>query len=245
MDPLTKRQAEVLFLIREFVRDNSYPPTVRDLVALAGRENTAGVQKIHDTLRKKGYIKKAPGCSRGIVPLGGGQSVWVPVVGWVAAGRPVFSGENIEGYCALDGSVVPEGVFLLIQDGDMILVSPQAKADDGAIVVAMVDGATTVKRLYRKGDEIQLVPSHPAMEPLSIRKDVQLRIIGKVVAVLRFLEPVFSSYPLPVCITNHGEMHGVTLEQIAQGVKVRSVASLRRYLLCKISINLKRNWYPK
>jgi repressor LexA len=229
MDQLTKRQAEVLFLIQEFVRDNSYPPTVRDLVALTGRKNTAGVQKIHDTLRKKGYIKKAPGCSRGIVPMGGGQSVWVPVVGWVAAGRPVFSGENIEGYCALDGSVVPEGVFLLIQDGDMILVSPQAKADDGAIVVAMVDGATTVKRLYRRGDGIHLVSSHPAVEPLLIRKDVELRIIGKVVAVLRFLEPVFSSYPLPVCITNHGEMHGVTLEQIAQGVKVRSVASLRRY----------------
>lgn len=83
MDQLTKRQAEVLFLIQEFVRDNSYPPTVRDLVALTGRKNTAGVQKIHDALREKGYIKKTPGYSRGIVPLGGGQSVWVPVVGWV------------------------------------------------------------------------------------------------------------------------------------------------------------------
>jgi len=80
MDQLTKRQAEVLFLIQEFVRANSYPPTVRDLVALTGRKNTAGVQKMHDTRRKKGYIKKPPGCSRGIVPLGGGQSVWVPVV---------------------------------------------------------------------------------------------------------------------------------------------------------------------
>ncbi len=147
---MTKRQAEVLFLIQEFVRANSYPPTVRDLVALTGRKNTAGVQKIHDALRKKGYIKEASGCSRGIVPLGGGQSVWVPVVGWVAAGRPAFSGENIEGYCALDGSVVPEGAFLLsvrgdsmvrdhIQDGDMILVSPQARAEDGTIVVAMVE----------------------------------------------------------------------------------------------------------
>jgi repressor LexA len=125
----------------------------------------------------------------------------------VVAGTPVFSGENIKGYCALDGSVVLEGAFLLsvrgdsmvgdhIQDGDMILVSPQATADDGAIAVAMVDGETTVKRLYRRGDEIELVPSHPVMEPLLIRKDVELRIIGKVVAVLRFLEPACSSYPL-------------------------------------------------
>jgi len=117
------------------------------------------------------------------------------VVGRGVASTPVFSGENIEGYCALDGSVVPEGAFLLIQDGDMILVSPQDKADDGAIVVAMVDGATTVKRLYRRGNEIQLVSSHPAVEPLLIRKDVELRIIGKVDAVLRFPEPAFSSYP--------------------------------------------------
>jgi hypothetical protein len=78
----------------------------------------------------------------------------------------------------------------------MILVSPQAKADDGAIVVVMVEGETTVKRPYRRGDGIHLVSSHPAVEPLSIRKDVELRIIGKVVAVLRFPEPVFSSYPL-------------------------------------------------
>jgi repressor LexA len=208
MDPLTKRQAEVLFLIQEFVRDNSYPPTVRDLVALRGRKSTAGVQKLLNALRKKGYIKKAPGCSRGIVPLGGGQSVWVPVVGWVAAGRPVFSMEKIEGYCALDGSMVPEGAFLPrvrgdsmvgdhIQDGDMILVRPQARAEDGTIVVAMLDGETTVKRLYWRDDGIQLLPSHPSMEPLSIRQDVQLRIIGKVVAVLRFLEPAFSLAPAP------------------------------------------------
>jgi SOS-response transcriptional repressor LexA len=87
-------------------------------------------------------------------------------------------------------------VVTILQDGNMILVSPQAKADDGAIVVAMVDGVHTVKRLYRKGNGIHLVPSHSAVEPLSIRKDAELRIIVKAVAVLRFLEPAFSSYPL-------------------------------------------------
>lgn len=208
MDRLTKRQAALLYLIREFVREKGYPPTVRELVTLTGRRSTAGVQKLLDALRKKGHIKKSPGCSRGIVPLGGVQSAWVPLIGWVAAGRPVLTEENIEGYCALDSSVVPKGAFLLrvrgdsmvgdhIQDGDLILVRPQPRAEDGAIVVAMVDGETTVKRLYRRGDGILLVPSHPAMEPLSIRKDVQLRIVGKVVAVLRFLEPAFSLAPAP------------------------------------------------
>lgn len=208
MDHLTKRQGELLFLIRQFVRDKGYPPTVRELVALTGKKSTAGVQKLLDALERKGYIKRAPGRSRGIVPVGGVQSVWVPLVGWVVAGTPVLSEENIEGYCALDGSVVPEGAFLLrvqgdsmigdhIQDGDLILVRPQPRTDDGAIVVAMVDGETTVKRFHRRGDEIHLVPSHPAMEPLSIREDVQLMIIGKVVAVLRFLEAELSLFPNP------------------------------------------------
>jgi repressor LexA len=210
MDQLTKKQEEVLFLIRKFLRDKGYPPTVRELVFLTGRKSTAGVQKILDALERKGHIKKAPGRSRGIVPLplGGVQSFWAPLVGWVAAGSPAPAEEHIEGYHALDGFAAPEGSFLLrvrgdsmigdhIQDGDLILVSPQARAEDGAIVVAMVDGETTVKRLCRSGDRIQLLPSHPAMEPLSIRQDVQLRIIGKVVAVLRFLEPACSLSPVP------------------------------------------------
>jgi repressor LexA len=213
MDQLTKRQAEILVLLRKFVRERGYPPTVRELVSLTGRKSTAGVQKLLEALERKGYIKKIPGRSRGIVLLGGVQSVWVPLVGCVVAGAPVFSEENIEGYCALDESVVPEGSFLLrvrgdsmicdhIQDGDLILVRPQPKAEDGAIVVAMVDGEATVKRLRFGTDEIQLVPSNPTLKPLLIREDTQLRIIGTVVAVFRFLEPEFSLSPMP---RPHGE----------------------------------------
>jgi len=208
MDQLTKRQAELLVLLRKFVRARGYPPTVRELVSLTGRKSTAGVQKLLDALERKGYIKKAPGRSRGIVPSGGVQSTWVPLVGCVVAGAPVLSEENIEGYCTLDGSVVPEGSFLLrvqgdsmigdhIQDGDLILVRPQPRGEDGSIIVAMVDGETTVKRLRRRNDGIQLIPSHPAIEPFPIREDVQLVIIGKVVAVFRFLEPEFSLSPVP------------------------------------------------
>jgi repressor LexA len=213
MDQLTKRQTEILVLLRKFVRERGYPPTVRELVSLTGRKRTAGVQKLLNALERKGYIKKAPGRSRGIVLLGGVQSAWVPLVGYVVAGAPVLSEEHIEGYCALDGSVVPEGSFLLrvqgdsmigdhIQDGDLILVRPQTRGEDGAIIVAMVDGETTVKRLRLRADGIQLVPSNPALKPLSIREDKQLRIIGKVVAVFRFLEPEFSISPVP---RPHGE----------------------------------------
>jgi repressor LexA len=208
MDTLTKRQEKILFLIRTFVREKGYPPTVRDLVFLSGRKSTAGVQKHLDALERKGHIRKAPGRSRGIVPLGGAQSVWVPLVGWVAAGTPVHSEEDIEGHCALDGSMVPDGSYLLrvrgdsmvddhIQDGDLILVRPQSRAEDGAIVVAIVEGETTIKRLRWGTRGRSLVPSHPALEPLSIQEDRQWSIIGKVVAVFRFLDAGFSLFPAP------------------------------------------------
>ena len=216
MDQLTKRQTEFLLLLRKFVRERGYPPTVRELVSLTGRKSTAGVQKLLKALERKGYIKKAPGRSRGIVLLGGVQAIWVPLVGCVVAGAPVLSEEHIEGYCALDESVVPEGSFLLrvqgdsmigdhIQDGDLILAKPQPRAEDGAIIVAMVDGETTVKRLRLRADGMQLVPSNPALKPFSIREDEQLRIIGTVVAIFRFLEPEFSLSSEPRL---HGEPNG-------------------------------------
>jgi repressor LexA len=134
--------------------------------------------------------------------------VCVPLVGWMVAGTPVLSGKSIEGiapwmdrrclralFCS--GSEGDSMIGDHIQNGDLILVRPQPRTEDGAIGVAMVDGEATVKRLCRTGEGIHLVSSHPAMEPLSIRQDAQLRIIGKVVAVLRFLEPAFSLAPAP------------------------------------------------
>lgn len=203
MDQLTEKQAEILLLLRRFIDERGYPPTVRDLLVLTGRKSTSGVQKILIALERKGYIKKAPGRSRGIVPLGRPHPIWVPVVGCVMAGTPFLSEEHIEGYYALDISMVPEGSFLFrvrgdsmigdhIQDGDLILVRPQPRAEEGEIVVALVGGEATVKRLRLGSKGIQLVPSHPGMEPLSLGEDGRLSIIGTVVTVLRFLDSDFS-----------------------------------------------------
>jgi SOS-response transcriptional repressor LexA len=95
-----------------------------------------------------------------------------------------------------------------IQDGDLILVSPQAEAGDGTIVVATIDGETTVKRLYRMDDDIHLMSSHPAMKTPLICRESELRIIGRVIAVLRFLEPAFSFISAP---TKRQESKGDTL----------------------------------
>ncbi len=205
---MTKRQQKILVHLQRFIRERGYPPTVRELASLVGRKSTAGVQKLLNALERKGYITKVPGRSRGIVLSGGVQSVQVPVVGRVVAGTPILSEENIEGYVALDRSMVPNGSFLLmvqgesmigdhIQHGDLVLVRPQPVAQDGDIVVAMVEGETTVKRFRRGVEGIELVPAHPGMKPFLIREGVQLRIVGKVVAVLRFLGPRSFSSPMP------------------------------------------------
>ncbi len=206
MERLTKKQSKLLSLIKGFIRENGYPPTVRELVTLMGNKGTAGVQKLLCALERKGYIRRIHGRSRGIIPVVGGQTSLVPLLGLVVAGVPVISEEQVEGYYALDSTLVPKGSFLLrvqgesmigdhIQDGDLILVRPQPVAEEGDIVVAMVDGEVTVKRLHFKKEGIELVPSHPDMRPILIRREEALRIIGKVVAVFRFFERGNNSLP--------------------------------------------------
>ena len=200
MEPLTRKQGMMLALIRDFIQRRGYPPTIRDLLAMAGDKSIAGVQKILGALEGKGYIRKTPGRSRGIEILFAPRSAQIPVVGMVPAGIPLLAEENIEGHVALSADISPPGSFLLrvqgesmigdyIQDGDYVLVKPQPIADDGDIVVAELDGEATVKRLRRKNGDISLVPSNPTMDPIPIREGAELRIIGKVVAVFRFLEP--------------------------------------------------------
>ncbi len=198
MKSLTERQRYFLDLIYDFIQRRGYPPTVRELLSLTGKRSVAGVQKFLSALERKGYIRRSPGCSRGIELLYVPRSTQVPVVGVVPAGVPLLAEENIEGYFCLDGELAPPGSFLLrvqgdsmigdqIRDGDYVLVRPQPVVDDGEIAVVALDGEVTVKRFYRDHGGVKLVPSHPDMEPLLVHEGAGLRIIGRVVAVFRFL----------------------------------------------------------
>jgi repressor LexA len=122
----------------------------------------------------------------------------VPILGRVQAGEPILAVENIEGYFHLDRNFVSSGdVFLLrvqgdsmidahIQDGDFALVKPQPSAEDGEIVVALIEDEATIKRIFKKRDLIWLEPANSTMEPIVVKKgEKRVTIIGKVIGIFR------------------------------------------------------------
>jgi len=124
----------------------------------------------------------------------------IPIIGRVQAGEPILAVENIEGYINLDRNLVSSGdVFLLrvqgdsmidahIQDGDFALVKPQPNAENGEIVVALIEDEATIKRIFKKRDLIRLEPAHPKMEPIVVKKgEKKVAIVGKVIGILRKL----------------------------------------------------------
>jgi repressor LexA len=156
-------------------------------------------------LEKKGYIRRVPGGSRAIEMLipplvHKSQILSLPIVGRVRAGEPILAIENIEGYINLDQSLISsDDVFLLrvqgdsmidahIQDGDFALIKPQPNAENGEIVVALVDDEATIKRIFKKRDLIRLEPANPHMEPIVVRKgERRVTLVGKVVGIFRKL----------------------------------------------------------
>ncbi len=189
--PRTSDKAEkILNYVNQFVQENGYAPSVREIGAAVGLRSTASVSYHIQQLQEKGLLM-APGAkgrkraiATGIRP---GQ---IPVIGVVTAGVPILAFENQEGTMAWDGE---PGCFALrvrgdsminagILSGDKVVVRPQQTADDGQIVVAMIGDEATVKRLYRRKGEIWLLPENENYAPID---GTEAQIIGLVKAVVR------------------------------------------------------------
>jgi repressor LexA len=202
---LTQRQKKVFDFLIYHIREKGFPPTLREIASHFGLRGPKAPQKTLQNLEKKGYIRRVPGGSRAIeilrdfsVKKGGALSI--PIVGRVMAGEPLLAIENIEGYLNLDRSLVSsEDVFLLrvqgdsmidahIQDGDFALVKPQPNAENGEIVVALIEDEATIKRIFQKRDLIRLEPANPNMEPIVVKKgEKKVTLVGKVVGIFRKL----------------------------------------------------------
>jgi repressor LexA len=200
---LTVKQKKVLHFLKSHLQEKGFPPTLREIASHFGLRGPKAPQKTLQTLEKKGYIRRVPGGSRAIEMLipplvHKSQILSLPMVGRVRAGEPILSIENIEGYINLDQSLVSsDDVFLLrvqgdsmidahIQNGDFALVKPQPNAENGEIVVALVDDEATIKRIFKKIDLIRLEPANPHMEPILVRKgEKKVTIVGKVVGIFR------------------------------------------------------------
>lgn len=203
MRPITERQQEVLDFIREFIRGNKYPPTIREISDHFG----ISVKGAHDhvrLLRKKQVIRFDTNRSRTIEILEEDDREQsseplrrIPMLGSVAAGLPVLVEENYDGTVDVPASFLRgDDYFALtvqgdsmtgagIMDGDVAVIAKTPVAENGEIVVAMVDEAVTIKRFYRESSRIQLKAENPAYAPIYTR---EIRILGKLAHVIRSYE---------------------------------------------------------
>ncbi len=207
VEGLTKRQKEALDFVAAYTERHGYPPTVRELASALGISGPKGAKQFLDALSAKGYIRREPENARAIRVVehgAAGRSPGIPVIGRVAAGRPVTAVEDLEGYFSLSnaaGARDRKDLFFLkvrgdsmigahIAPGDLVLVRPQQTAENGDIVVALIDDEATVKRYKKDADGVTLFPENPAMEPIVFVGEAAalLAVIGKVVGVVRDLE---------------------------------------------------------
>ena len=201
MTELTPRQRQIFEYIKQEVRTKNYPPSVREIGEAVGLSSSSTVHAHLAKLEEKGLIRRDPSKPRAIVILEDDPApayipdvVPVPLLGQVTAGEPIIAEQNIEEYFPLPKMMVHQDtVFLLrvrgdsmidagILDGDYVIVRQQSSANNGEIVVAMLENEATVKRFYKEKDSIRLQPENPAYEPIISR---EITIIGKVIGVFR------------------------------------------------------------
>lgn len=189
--PRTSNKAQLIVdYVNQFIQENGYSPSVREIGAAVGLRSTASVSYHLQALQEKGLLQSpgSKGRKRAIVTtVRPGQ---IPVVGVVTAGLPILAVENQEGFLSWDGD---PGCFALrvrgdsminaaILSGDLVVVRPQQSADDGQIVVARIGDEATVKRLRRRGGEVWLMPENDNYAPID---GTEAELIGIVKAVVR------------------------------------------------------------
>ena len=189
--PRTSDKAQqILDYVNQFVQQNGYAPSVREIGAAVGLRSTASVSYHLRQLQEKGILQEpgAKGRKRAIVTSQ--RPGQIPVVGVVTAGLPILAVENQEGTMPWEGdprcfALRVRGESMMgagILDGDRVVVRPQPNADDGQIVVARIEDEATVKRLSRKNGQVWLLPENPAFDPID---GSEAEIIGIVKAVYR------------------------------------------------------------
>jgi repressor LexA len=199
--PVTAKQQRVFEFIRRYIESNHEPPTIAEIGRQFQMSSSASVHAILIALEREGLIKRIPNVSRGIQIVeqetAGDESNDIPLLGTVAAGQP------IEAILSHDTVAVPNDMqgrgrtFALrvrgdsmidenIQDGDIIVVASQKTADNGQVVVALIDGNyATVKKFYREPDFIRLEPANPQFKPIFIKTPERIQIQGVVRGLIR------------------------------------------------------------
>lgn len=197
---LTPREQQILSMIKKSLRAKGYPPSVREIGKAVGLNSTSTVHSYLKRLEKKGLLHRDPTKPRAIEVLPSTDHPEkreineLPVLGRVAAGIPLLAVENREGELLLPAEITGHGdLFVLrvhgdsmieagIFDGDLVVVRQQPTAENGDIVVALIEDEATVKRFFKENDHVRLQPENKTMKPIITRNVV---ILGKVTALLR------------------------------------------------------------
>ena len=200
---ISKKQEEILEYIKSELLSKGYPPAVREICEAVHLKSTSSVHSHLETLEKNGYIRRDPTKPRAIeimddtFNLTRREVVNVPVIGRVAAGAPILAEENIENYFPIPMEFMPnEKTFLLsvkgesminagILDGDYVLIKQQSNAENGDMVVSLVEDGATVKRFFKEEGVYRLQPENDFMDPIIVES---VEILGKVIGVFRFMK---------------------------------------------------------
>lgn len=199
---LSEKQQMIFDFLQSEIRSKGYPPSVREICAAVDLSSTSTVHSHLKTLEKMGVIRRDPSKPRAIEILSeedenkSGELMHVPIVGRVTAGAPILAVENIEGYFPIPITYASnKEIYMLnvqgdsminanILDGDLILVQMQPTANDGDIIVALLNDSVTVKRFYKENDFVRLQPENDTMSPIFVR---DIKILGKVIGLFRTL----------------------------------------------------------
>ena len=199
-EKITPKQQEILEYIKETILEKGYPPAVREICEAVNLKSTSSVHSHLETLERNGYIRRDPTKPRTIeiiddcFNLARREVVNVPLLGTVAAGMPLLAQENIENYFPIPTEMLPDKeVFMLrvkgdsmieagIFNGDLIFVEKTVTAENGEIVVALLDDSATVKRFYKENGHYRLQPENSSMEPIIVD---EVQILGKVFGLFR------------------------------------------------------------
>ncbi len=199
---ITPKQSEILEYIKSETLRTGYPPTVREICDAVHLKSTSSVHSHLETLEKNGYIRRDPTKPRAIeicddsFQMVRTEMVSIPVVGQVAAGLPILAEQNIDSYYPVPSDMVPRGESFALRvhgdsminvgifDGDLIFVNSCSTAQNGEIIVALIDDSATVKRFYKEKDHIRLQPENDSMDPIIVDNCI---ILGKVFGVFRLM----------------------------------------------------------
>ena len=201
--PISKKQEEILNYIKNEILERGFPPAVREICQAVGLKSTSSVHSHLESLDRNGYIRRDPTKPRAIEILDESfnmirrEMVNVPIIGTVAAGQPILAEQNIEGYFPIPTEYMPNKQSFMLKvkgesminagifDGDKVLVKQQATAENGDIVVALVDDSATVKTYYKENGHYRLQPENDSMDPIIVDK---CEILGKVFGVFRIFQ---------------------------------------------------------